>query len=139
MGCFNRLRMRYRQGRSFEGDDVMDQLGQLGQLGTPFTWGVITLIALAVAAAMIVYAVRTTDQKAVSFEEVGGVLKHDWERTGKIDFHVVAPESNAPQRLILRVEEKKIVENSMGEDVVQLRWRLATVDEAKELVLCWNR
>jgi hypothetical protein len=43
-----------------------------------------------------------------------------------------------PQQLVLRVEEKKIIENSMGEDVAQLRWRLATVEEAKEVVVCWN-
>ena len=51
---------------------------------------------------------------------------------------VVAPEMASPQQLMLRVEEKKIIENSMGEDVAQLRWRLATVDEAKEVVVCWN-
>jgi hypothetical protein len=108
------------------------------QLNTPFSWGVIAVIALAVAAAMIIYAVRTKEQKTETFDDVGGVLKYDWARTGKIDFHVVAPNSPAPQRLILRVEEKKIIENPMGEDVVQLRWRLATVEEAKEVVVCWN-
>jgi hypothetical protein len=108
------------------------------QLGTPFSWGVIAVIALAVAAAMIIYAVRKKDEKSPSFGEVDGVLKYDWARTGRIDFHVGAPGSSAPQRLILRVEEKKIIENPMGEDVVQLRWRLATVEEAKEVVVCWN-
>ena len=39
---------------------------------------------------------------------------------------------------MLRVEEKKITENAMGQDIVQLRWRLATLDEAKEVVVCWN-
>ena len=112
--------------------DVMEQLG------TPFAWGVVAVIALAVAAAMPIYAFRKKDEKAPLFGEVDGVLKHEWERTGKIDFHVVPPDSSAPQRLILRVDEKKIVENSMGEDIVQLRWRLATVDEAKEVVICWN-
>jgi hypothetical protein len=109
------------------------------QLTTPFPWGVIAVIALVVAAAMIIHAVRTKDEKAVSFDEVGGVLKQDWTRTGKIDFHVAAPNSTKPQQLILRVEEKKIIENPMGEDVVQLRWRFATVDEAKEVVICWNK
>jgi hypothetical protein len=44
---------------------------------------------------MIIYAVRTKEQKAETFDNVGGVLKH-WARTGNIDFHVVAPESSAP-------------------------------------------
>jgi len=26
----------------------------------------------------------------------------------------------------------------MGQEVAQLRWRLATVEEAKEVVACWN-
>jgi len=26
----------------------------------------------------------------------------------------------------------------MGQDIVQLRWRLATLEEAKEVVICWN-
>ena len=37
-----------------------------------------------------------------------------------------------------RVEEKRVTENAMGQDVVELRWRLATLEEAKELVICWN-
>jgi hypothetical protein len=107
-------------------------------MNTPFSWGVIAVIALAVAAAMIIYAVRKKDEKAPSFGDVDGILKQDWARTGKIDFHVTALKSASPQQLLLRVEEKKIVENSVGEDVVQLRWRLATLEEAKELVICWN-
>jgi len=107
-------------------------------LGTPFSWGVVAVIALAVAAAMIIYAVRKKDEKAPSFGEVDGILKQDWARTGKIDFHVTALKSTSPQQLPLRVEERKIIENSVGEDVVQLRWRLATVEEAKEVVVCWN-
>jgi hypothetical protein len=47
-------------------------------------------------------------------------------------------ESTSPQQLILRVGEKRIIENSMGEDVIQLRWRFATMEEAKEVVVCWN-
>ena len=115
----------------------MDQL--LGQLGAPFSWGVIAVIALAVSAGFIVYAIRNRPPKIVTFDEMDGVLKQDWTRTGKIDFHVFKPASTAAQQLILRVEEKKIIENPMGEDVMQLRWRLATVDEAKEVVVSWNR
>jgi hypothetical protein len=110
-------------------------------LGTPIAWSVFAVIALAVAAAMIiygVYAIRKKDETAPSFGEFSGTPKQDWKRTGKIDFQVAALESTSPQQLILRVEEKKIVENSMGEQVLQLRWRLSTVEEAKEVVVCWN-
>lgn len=78
------------------------------------------------------------EQKPAAFGHVDGVLKQDWTRTGNIDFHAPALESAAPQPLTLRVEEKKITENAMGQDVVELRWRLATLEEAKEVVVCWN-
>ncbi len=74
----------------------------------------------------------------VSFDDIDGVLKQDWARTGNIDFHARSLDSASPQQLILRVEESKIVENAMGQDVVQLRWRLAALEEAKEVVACWN-
>ena len=74
----------------------------------------------------------------VSFEDIDGVLKEDWKRTGNIDFHARSLDSTSPQYLILRVEERKIIENAMGQDVVQLRWRLATLDEGKEVVARWN-
>jgi hypothetical protein len=111
------------------------------QLGTSLAWSVFVVIAIAVAAAMIfygVYAVRKRDEPDPLFEGVSGTLKQDWARTGNIDFHVVALESTSPQHFILRVEERKIMENSMGQEVTQLRWRLATIEEAKEVVACWN-
>jgi hypothetical protein len=111
------------------------------QLGTPFAWTTLAVVAIAVALAMIVYSIyvaRKKDEPTTPYSEVSGTLKQDWSRTGKIDFHVAAFQSTSPQQLILRVEEKKLVENSMGEDVVQLRWRLATLAEAKEVVVLWN-
>ena len=110
-------------------------------LGTPFAWSIVVVLAIAVAAAMIVYgihALRKKDEPDPLYAGVSGTLKEDWARTGNIDFHVVAPESSSPQHFILRVEERKIMENSMGREVTQLRWRLATIEEAKEVVACWN-
>jgi hypothetical protein len=110
-------------------------------LGTPFAWGVFAVIAIAIAAAMIgygIYTFRKKDEPDPLYGNVAGTLKEDWTRTGNIDFHLVTLESNSPQQLILRVEEKKIMENAMGQDVTQLRWRLATIEEAKEVVACWN-
>ena len=66
------------------------------------------------------------------------LVKQDWTQTGNIDFHVPALDSSSPQQMILRVEEKRIIENAMGQDVTQLRWRLASLEEAKEVVVCWN-
>jgi hypothetical protein len=110
-------------------------------LGTPFAWGVVAVLAIAVAAAMIVYTIfafRKKDEPDPLFGGVSGKLKQDWAKTLQIDFHLPAPESISPQQLVLRVEERKITENAMGQDVTQLRWPLATIEEAKEVVACWN-
>ena len=103
-------------------------------------WVILAIAAIGVIAGGLIMAFgfRKTEQKPAAFGEIDGVLKQDWTRTGNIDFHAAALESTSPQPLTLRVEEKRITENAMGQDVVELRWRLATLEEAKELVVCWN-
>lgn len=81
---------------------------------------------------------READQKPVAFGPIGAALKEDWIRTGNIDFHASAVESSSPQPLRLLVEEKRVMESVVGQDIVELRWRLATLEEGKELVICWN-
>jgi hypothetical protein len=81
---------------------------------------------------------RKTDQKPIAFGTINGVLKQDWTRTGNIDFHVSAVKSSSPQPIRLLVEEKRVMESVVGQDIVELRWRLATLAEGKELVVCWN-
>ena len=81
---------------------------------------------------------REVDQKPVAFGPIGATLKQDWMRTGNIDFHASTNESSSPQPLRLLVEEKRVIESVAGQDVVELRWRLAPVDEGKQLVVCWN-
>jgi hypothetical protein len=63
----------------------------MDQVGTPFSWSILAVIAIAVAAAMIIYsiyAVRKKDEPDPSFSEVSGTQKQDWTRTGKIDFRL---------------------------------------------------
>jgi hypothetical protein len=86
----------------------------------------------------MMFGFRKTEQRPVAFGQIEGTLKQDWMRTGNIDFHTSAFESPSPQPLRLRVEEKRVTENAVGQDVVELRWRLATLEEGKELVCCWN-
>jgi len=99
---------------------------------------VVPAIGIVVGAWVIVVSFREKRQRSAVFADMNGTLKQDWTRTGRIDFHVREIESSSPQWLVLRVEEQKITENAMGQDMVQLRWRLATLDEAKELVIYWN-
>ena len=87
---------------------------------------------------MMLFGFRKPEHAPLAFTHDNGILKQDWTRTGNIDFHAAALDSPSPQPLTLRVEEKRVMENAMGQDVVELRWRLATLEEAKELVACWN-
>lgn len=104
------------------------------------TWAILAIPAIGVIAGGLIMAFgfRKGDHKPLSFGAIDGLLKQDWTRTGNIDFHAAALESASPQPLTLRVEERRVTENAMGQDVVELRWRLATLEEAKEIVACWN-
>ena len=101
------------------------------------TW-VIGAIGALVGGPIMMLGVRNTGKKPEAFDQIAGVLKQDWRRTGNIDFHASALESSSPQPLRLRVEEKRVIESAAGQDIVELRWRLATLEEGKELVVCWN-
>jgi len=103
-----------------------------------YAWAIVAIIGVIVGGLIMVFGFRRSEQKLTSFDQIDGVMKQDWTRTGNIDFHAAALESAYPQPLTLRVEEKRITENAMGQDVVELRWRLATLEEAKEIVACWN-
>jgi hypothetical protein len=103
------------------------------------TWLItaIATIGVIAGAVLIYFGFRRSEAKPEGFAAVDGVLKHDWARTGNIDFHAQELESPSPQPLTLRVEERRVTQNAVGQDVVELRWRLATLEEAKELVVCW--
>jgi hypothetical protein len=108
-----------------------------------FAWtfvAIVAIIGVVVGGLIMIFGFGNFVKKEqpAAFGEIDGLMKQDWTRTGNIDFHAAALESPYPQPLTLRVEEKKITENAMGQDVVELRWRLATLEEAKEIVVCWN-
>jgi hypothetical protein len=101
------------------------------------TWVIVAIGAL-VGGLIMMFGFRKTDQKPVAFGQIDRALKQDWMRTGNIDFHTSALESSSPQPLRLLVEEKRVTEGAVGQDIAELRWRLATLQESKELVVCWN-
>ena len=102
-------------------------------------WSVVAIVGVVVGGLIMIFGFRKKEQKSASFGDIYGALKQDWTRSGNIDFHAAALESTSPQLLVFRVEEKKITETAMGQDIVQLRWRLASLEEAKKVVACWNR
>lgn len=86
---------------------------------------------------IMILGLRKADQKPVP-DRIVGAVKQDWTPTGNIDFRGTAPESSCPQPLRLWVEEKRITETAVSQRVMELRWRLATIEEGKALVICWN-
>jgi hypothetical protein len=99
---------------------------------------VIIAIGVLVGGLIMMLGFRKTNQKPVAFGRISRALKQDWMRTGNIDFHTLALEMSSPQPLRLLVEEKRVTESAVGQDIAELRWRLATLAEGKELVVCWN-
>ncbi len=99
---------------------------------------VIVAIGVLMGGLIMMVGFRKTDQKSVTFGRIDRALKQDWMRSGNIDFHTSGLESSSPQPLRLLVEEKRVTEGAVGQDIAELRWRLATLQEAKELVVCWN-
>jgi hypothetical protein len=103
-----------------------------------FAWTMVPVAGIIVGSLVMMFAFRKRKRTFGVFDDIDGVLKQDWTRTGNIDFHYAESDTTSPQWLALRVEEKKVTENAMGQDITQLRWRLATLEEAKEVVAYWN-
>jgi|SRR5829696_7072203 len=61
----------------------------------------------------------------------------EWQLTGKIDFHCAETfrDDKAPAAFVLRVEDYRIVESISGVEHVEIRWRNASLAEAKSVVI----
>jgi hypothetical protein len=98
---------------------------------------IIVAVGMGMGGMIMTFGFRKADEKLALRGHVDGAVMQDWTPTGNIDFHGSSRES-FPQPLRLWVEEKRITESAVGQQVVELRWRLATIEEGKELVVCWN-
>jgi hypothetical protein len=85
----------------------------------------------------MIFGFRKADKKPVRGRVIGTVMQ-DWTSTGNIDFRAATLDRSSPQPIRLWVEENRFTETLVGQHVQELRWRLATVKEGKELVICWN-
>jgi len=101
-----------------------------------FAW-VIVAIGVWTGGLVMIFGLRKADKKSVPGRLIGA-LKQDWTPTGNIDFRALTLESPSVPAFRLWVEENKIMETAVGQRIVELRWRLATIEEGKELVICWN-
>ena len=96
---------------------------------------ILVLVAIiAVAAALAVFYLWWLKQKKP--EEIVTVTS-EWQPTGKIDFHCaeLPKDHKLPTIFVLRVEDYRTVESISGAERVEIRWRNATLAEAKAVVV----
>jgi hypothetical protein len=109
-------------------------------------WIMLALIALA-AAALLAYWLVTQFLPTLQRHEKRpqrGVVKHDWQPTGRIDFATrldvaTAQNKNQQDEFKLLVEERRVVESLAGNENLEIQWRLATLNEAKGVVTQYHR
>src|SRR5262245_19240939 len=103
------------------------------------------LIALAAAAASMHPTVRRQISGWRKPSPARGIIKRDWQPTGRIDFATqlsITPsaDSNDQQsEFRLLVEERRIVESIAGNENLEIQWRLATLKEAKAVVTLYHK
>ncbi len=101
-------------------------------LADPWILGTLLLAASAIAVAMLYLWWRREMQP----EEIVTTTS-EWQPTGKVDFHCAATpkDDKVPAAFLLRVEDFRSVESISGVQHVEIRWRNATLAEAKSVVV----
>jgi hypothetical protein len=101
-------------------------------------------LALAVVLAIAVVGYLLTRRDAAGSPIVGdaGRVVHDWIPTGRIDFAGPSMEADAvdtPAAFFLQAEEIRRVVSLSGIERKEIRWRKATLGEAKRVVNIFHR
>jgi len=93
---------------------------------------------IAAAAALVMLYIWWLKQKKP--EEIVTVTS-EWQPTGKIDFHCaeLPQDHKLPTHFVLRVEDYRTVESISGVEHVEIRWRNATLAEAKAVVVAHQK
>ena len=104
-------------------------------LADPAILGLLLLVSSVIAA--ITLAVMYLSPRGKKNSEESVTATSEWQPTGKIDFHCAqAPQNEkAPAAFLLRVEDYRTVESISGVEHVEIRWRNATLAEAKSVVI----
>lgn len=106
-------------------------------LGTEITMALVLIgPALLIVAVMLVFRARTREKLVAAVANVE--VKRDWQPTGNINF--VVPEDVGDQaKFMLEVEENREIGLLGGGTSLEIRFRLATLDEAKRIVRGYDR
>ena len=100
----------------------------------PNILGLLLLVSSAIAAIALLSAYISPHLKKEPEETVPAMS--EWRPTGKIDFHSPEPpkEHNVPAAFFLRIEDYRSAESISGVEHMEIRWRNATLAEAKSVL-----
>jgi hypothetical protein len=96
-------------------------------------WGAVFILLAGLA---VVFLPRLLQAASTEQTQDQGVIKRDWSTTGRVNFALPAtmPDLDTPVSLILEVEETRVIESVTGGEMLSLRWRRATLAEAKQVM-----
>ena len=99
-------------------------------------------LAIILAIALIGYLI--TRRASVDPSHLGEEVKvvHDWVPTGRIDFagpSMDASAADTPASFYLKAEDIRLLVSFSGIERKEIRWRNATLNEAKRVVNIFNR
>jgi hypothetical protein len=116
---------------------LMNHILLASPLGPEITMGLVLLVpALLVVIIVMFFRARTRKQRLVARSQSN--VKRDWQPTGNINF-IVPEDVVGPDQFVLEVEENRVIELLGGGTTLEIRFRLATLDEAKRIVQGYER
>jgi hypothetical protein len=98
-------------------------------------------LAIVLILAIVGYLVSRTRLGSTSGGEAGKVV-HDWTPTGRIDFagpSLDVAAADTPASFYLQAEEIRVLISLSGIERKEIRWRKATLTEAKRVVNIFHR
>jgi len=116
---------------------ISDALRDAGS--SPVFWFVLAIV-LAVAVVGYLITRRAAADPAIVAEQ--GRVVHDWLPTGRIDFAGPSMDADAvdtPAKFFLQAEEIRLLVSLSGIERKEIRWRKATLSEAKRVVNVFHR
>jgi hypothetical protein len=99
-------------------------------------------LAILLIIAVVGYLVTRRAGTAPLPVEHGGKVIHDWMPTGRIDFagpSMDASAADTPASFYLQAEDVRFLISFSGIERKELRWRRATLNEAKKVVNIFHR
>jgi hypothetical protein len=101
-------------------------------------------MGLAIVSIMAVIGLLVTRRARVGLSSSGeaGTVVRDWTSTGRIDFvgpSLEASDADTPASFYLQVEEIHVLRSFSGIERTEVRWRKATLKEAKTVVIGFHR